>query len=72
MLKVPGEVELCRTGLKGKIKSSADCKGAHLGITDVGSLTDFLTQYLGKKSDVDPSQTHCSGVQEGATVIAAI
>jgi NitT/TauT family transport system substrate-binding protein len=72
MLQVPGEVELCRTDLKGKINSPADWKGAHLGITDIGSSTDFLTQYLGKKSGVDPSQTHRIGVQAGATLIAAM
>jgi NitT/TauT family transport system substrate-binding protein len=72
MLQVPGEVELCRTDLKGKINSPADWKGAHLGITDTGSSTDFLTQYLGKKSGVDPSQTHRIGVQAGATLIAAM
>ena len=72
MLQVPGEVELCRTDLKGKIKSPADWKGAHLGITDTGSSTDFLTQYLGKKNGVDPSQTRRIGVQAGATLIAAM
>ena len=72
MLQVPGEVELCRTDLKGKINSPADWKGTHLGITDVGSSTDFLTQYLGKKGGVDPSQTHRIGVQAGATLIAAM
>ena len=72
MLQVPGEVELCRTDLKGKINSPADWKGTHLGITDVGSSTDFLTQYLGKKGGVDPSQTHRIGVQSGATLIAAM
>jgi NitT/TauT family transport system substrate-binding protein len=72
MLQVPGEVELCRTDLKGKINSPADWKGAHLGITDIGSSTDFLTQYLGKKHGVDPSQTHRIGVQAGATLIAAM
>jgi NitT/TauT family transport system substrate-binding protein len=72
MLQVPGEVELCRTDLQGKIKSPADWKGAHLGITDTGSSTDFLTQYLGKKNGVDPSQTRRIGVQAGATLIAAM
>src|SRR5690348_12319421 len=37
MLQVPGEVELCRSDLKGTIKSAADWKGRSLGITDVGS-----------------------------------
>jgi sulfonate transport system substrate-binding protein len=72
MLQVPGEVELCRTDLKGKVKSAADWKGRNLGITDTGSSTDFLTQFLGQKNGVDPSQTHRIGVQAGPTFIAAM
>jgi NitT/TauT family transport system substrate-binding protein len=72
MLQVPGEVELCRSDLKGKINSPADWKGRNLGITDTGSSTDFLTQYLGVKSGVSPSQDHRIGVQAGATFIGAM
>ncbi|MCU1657306.1 MAG: transporter substrate-binding protein [Pseudonocardiales bacterium] len=72
MLQVPGEVELCRTGLKGTIKSAADWKGRNLGITDVGSSTDFLTQYLAEKNGVNPSSTHRIGVQAGPTFIGAM
>jgi sulfonate transport system substrate-binding protein len=72
MLQVPGEVELCRADLKGTIKSAADWKGRSLGITDVGSSTDFLTQFLAQKNGVDPATTHRVGVQAGATFIAAM
>jgi NitT/TauT family transport system substrate-binding protein len=72
MLQVPGEVELCRTDLKGKIKSPADWKGRKLGITDLGSSTDFLTQYLAAKNGVAHSDIHEIGVQAGPTFIAAI
>jgi NitT/TauT family transport system substrate-binding protein len=72
MLQVPGEVELCRTDLKGKINSPADWKGRNLGITDPGSSTDFLTQYLGVKNGVQPSETTRIGVQAGPTFIAAM
>jgi NitT/TauT family transport system substrate-binding protein len=72
MLQVPGEVELCRTDLKGKINSAADFKGLNLGITDVGSSTDFLTQYLAQKNGVDPASTHRIGVQAGPTFISAM
>ena len=58
MLLTPGEVELCRTDLKGKIKSPADWKGRHLGITDLGSSTDFLTQYLATKNGSVDGQRH--------------
>jgi NitT/TauT family transport system substrate-binding protein len=72
MLQVPGEVELCRSDLKGSIHSAADWKGQNLGITDVGSSTDFLTQYLSQKNGVDPTQTHRVGVQSGPTFIGAM
>ena len=72
MLVTPGEVELCRTDLKGTIKSPADWKGRHLGITDLGSSTDFLTQYLATKNGVPVSDIHELGVQAGATLIAAM
>ncbi len=72
MLTTPGEVELCRNDLKGTVKSPADFGGLNLGITDVGSSTDFLTQYLTKKAGVDPATTHRIGVQSGATLIGAL
>jgi NitT/TauT family transport system substrate-binding protein len=72
MLTTPGEVELCRTDLKNKIKSPADWTGRNLGITDLGSSTDFLTQYLAKKAGVDTTTIHRLGVQSGATLIGAI
>ena len=69
---MPGEVELCRSDLKGTINSPADWKGRNLGITDPGSSTDFLTQYLGVKNGVQPSETTRIGVQAGPTFIAAM
>jgi NitT/TauT family transport system substrate-binding protein len=72
MLQVPGEVELCRNDLKSEVHSAADWKGLSLGITDTGSSTDFLTQYLAQKNGVDPASTHRIGVQAGPTFIAAI
>jgi NitT/TauT family transport system substrate-binding protein len=72
MLVTPGEVELCRNDLKGKIKSPADWKGRNLGITDTGSSTDFLTQYLATKYGVEPKTTHRIGVQSGPTLIGAM
>jgi NitT/TauT family transport system substrate-binding protein len=72
MLQVPGEVELCRSDLKGTVKSPADWKGRRLGITDPGSSTDFLTQFLSERNGVDPASTHRIGVQAGATFIGAM
>jgi len=72
MLQIPGEVELCRSDLKGTINSPADFKGQSLGITDTGSSTDFLTQYLAQKNGVDPATTNRRGVGAGQTFIAAM
>jgi len=72
MLQIPGEVEVCRSDLKGKIKSPADWAGRRLGITDTGSSTDFLTQYLSTKNGVSPAKTVRRGVGAGATFIAAM
>lgn len=72
MLTTPGEVELCRNEVKDQIHSPADWKGHNLGITDVGSSTDFLTQFLAQKNGVDPASTHRVGVQSGATLIGAM
>ena len=72
MLRNPGEVELCRTDLKGTVKSPADFKGRSLGITDTGSSTDFLTQYLTFKAGVDPAATTRRGVGAGQTFLAAM
>ncbi|HEV7194014.1 MAG TPA: ABC transporter substrate-binding protein [Jatrophihabitantaceae bacterium] len=72
MLQIPGEVELCRNDLKSQIKSPADWSGKTLGITDTGSSTDFLTQYLATKNGVDPAKTTRRGVGAGTTFIAAM
>lgn len=72
MLQNPGEVELCRTDLKATVNSPADFKGRSLGITDTGSSTDFLTQYLTFKAGVDPAGTTRRGVGAGQTFLAAM
>ena len=72
MLQVPGEVELCRSDVAGQIKSPADWKGRSLGVTDIGSSTDFLTRYLAVRNGVQVDQIHESGVQAGNTFIAAM
>ncbi|RUU62124.1 ABC transporter substrate-binding protein, partial [Mesorhizobium sp. M7A.T.Ca.TU.009.01.1.1] len=43
--QAPGEVELV-SARHPEIKSPADFKGATLGVTGLGSSTDFLSQYL--------------------------
>ena len=51
--------------LKGTVKSPADFNGRSLGITDTGSSTDFLTQYISVKNGVDPARTTRRGVGAG-------
>ena len=71
LLQVPGEVELCRAD-EPNIKSPADWQGKNLGITDLGSSTDFLTKYLAVRHNVPVTAIHELGVQAGTTFIAAM
>jgi NitT/TauT family transport system substrate-binding protein len=71
LLQVPGEVELCRTD-EPNITSPKDWNGKNLGITDLGSSTDFLTKYLAVRNGVPVSAIHELGVQAGTTFIAAM
>ena len=41
-------------------------RAGHLGITDLGSSTDFLTQYLATKNGVDREQTSMNSVSRPA------
>jgi NitT/TauT family transport system substrate-binding protein len=72
LLQTPGEVELCRNGLQGQVNSPADWKGRKLGVTDLGSSTDFLTQYLAIKNGLKTSDISRVGVQAGPTFIGAM
>ncbi|HVV24836.1 MAG TPA: ABC transporter substrate-binding protein [Pseudonocardiaceae bacterium] len=71
LLQVPGEVELCRSD-EPAITSPKDWAGKSLGITDLGSSTDFLTKYLAVRNGVPVTSIHEQGVQAGPTFIAAI
>ena len=70
--KVPGEVELVSTKEAGTIKSPADFKGKTLGVTGLGSSTDFLTQYMAAKSGLKQGDYSLLGVGAGNTFIAAM
>lgn len=72
LLQVPGEVELCRSDVADQIHSPTDWKGRKLGITDLGSSTDFLTKYLATRYHVNVSDVTELGVQAGNTFIAAM
>lgn len=72
LLKSPGEVELCRSDLKDTIQSPADWKGGvNVGVTGLGSSTNFITRALGSKAGVASDDMHSVVIGAGATFIAA-
>src|SRR5919112_6109822 len=66
----PGEREMC--GTSSGVHSAADFKGKTLGVTDLGSGTDELTQFLASKAGLTKNDYHTLAVGAGATAIAAI
>jgi NitT/TauT family transport system substrate-binding protein len=66
----PGEREMCSK--KSGVTSGADFKGKTLGVTDLGSGTDTLTQFLAAKKGVKTSDFHRIGVGSGSTAIAQL
>ena len=67
----PGEVELV-SNKHPQVKSMADLKGKNLGVTGLGSSTNFLTQYLMVKAGVPMGQFTSVPVGAGQTFIAAM
>jgi NitT/TauT family transport system substrate-binding protein len=66
----PGEREMC--GTNSGVHSAADFKGKSLGVTDLGSGTDELTQFMAAQQGISRSQYHTVAVGDGATAIANI
>ncbi len=69
--QAPGEVEMVSTK-HPEIKSMADIKGKTLGVTGLGSSTNFLTQYLATRAGVPVGEYTVLGVGAGTTFIAAM
>jgi NitT/TauT family transport system substrate-binding protein len=69
--QAPGEVEMISSKLPD-VTSMADLKGKNLGVTGLGSSTNFLTMYLMMKSGVKPGEFVTIPVGAGTTFIAAI
>jgi NitT/TauT family transport system substrate-binding protein len=69
--QAPGEVELVSTK-HPEIKSPADFKGMSLGVTGLGSSTNFLTEYLAVKSGLKLGDFTSVPVGAGTTFIAAM
>jgi NitT/TauT family transport system substrate-binding protein len=66
----PGERIMCSP--KANVHSGADLRGKTVGVTDLGSGTDELTQFIAAKAGVTKNDYHTIAVGAGATAIAAI
>ena len=66
----PGERIMC--GTNSGVHSAADFKGKTIGVTDLGSGTDELTQFLASKQGLTRQDYHTLAVGAGATAIAAL
>jgi NitT/TauT family transport system substrate-binding protein len=69
--QAPGEVELVSTK-HPEIKSAADLKGKSVGVTGLGSSTNFLTHYLVTKAGLQSGDVTSVPVGAGTTFIAAM
>ena len=69
--QAPGEVELV-SSKHPEIKSPANFKGLNLGVTGLGSSTNFLTQFLAVKNGVKLGEFTSVPVGAGDTFIAAM
>ncbi len=70
--KVPGEVELVSTKASAAFKTMANAKGMTLGVTGLGSSTEFLTRYLVDKQGIASKDYSLLPVGAGNTFIAAM
>lgn len=68
----PGEVEVVSNKAAGELTSPKDFKGKKLGVTGLGSSTDFLTKYLAVKNGVRTNEFTPVAVGAGQTFIAAL
>jgi len=66
----PGERIMCATGTH--ITSPAQWKGQSIGVTDLGSGTDQLTQYLAARYGLKTGEYSRIGAGDGSTMIAAL
>ncbi|MGW2950026.1 ABC transporter substrate-binding protein [Streptomyces eurythermus] len=68
----PGEVVIVSGKAAGELTSPADFKGRKLGVTGLGSSTDFLTKYLAVEHGVGIGEFTPVAVGAGPTFIAAL
>ncbi|MFI0771121.1 ABC transporter substrate-binding protein [Streptomyces sp. NPDC021218] len=72
LAQAPGEVEVVSNKAAGEMKSPKDFKGKKLGVTGLGSSTDFLTKYLAVDGGVKTSEFTPVAVGAGQTFISAL
>jgi NitT/TauT family transport system substrate-binding protein len=70
--QAPGEVEVVSNQAAAALKSAKDFKGKKLGVTGLGSSTDFLTKYLAVDSGLKTSEFTPVAVGAGQTFISAL
>ena len=70
--QAPGEVELVATRLAGKVRDLAALKGLRLGVTGLGSSTDFLSRYLLVSQGLRPDDATLLAVGAGDTFVQAL
>jgi NitT/TauT family transport system substrate-binding protein len=70
--QAPGEVELASTQADRPLMTMADLKGARLGVTSLGSSTQFLSRYLVQAAGLKPSQVTYVTVGTGDAFIQAM
>ena len=69
---VPGEAEMVSTAKAGEIRSGQDFRGKNLGVTSLGSSTDFLTKALASRGGVSGKDYTPVKVGAGQTFISAL
>lgn len=72
LARTPGEVEIVSTKAAAHVTSPRDFKGRKLGVTGLGSSTDFLTKYLAVKNGVKVSEITPVPVGAGRTFVSAL
>ncbi len=70
--QAPGMVELVRTDEAGAITAPSGESGKKLGITGLGSSTQFVADYLAVHNGVSLDQLHPVNIGAGSTFVAAM
>ncbi len=70
LTRVPGEVEVAALGTSGS--DLASLGGRRFGVTDLGSSTDFLTEYLASRDGLAPGSYRLVSVGAGERFIDAL